>query len=131
LSQETFDLDQWRGAGGVPISPLGAAKGTRSMSRSRPRTRRWVLARPGVAAALLAAASPALADWQDDLAAQLRWDHECLVQYYSGVIERLVDGQLLVIAKAHCEDGRTFDAIQRDELEDFEVTECTPTEQAC
>ncbi|MGH6905473.1 MAG: hypothetical protein ACREIR_22365 [Geminicoccaceae bacterium] len=99
------------------------------MSRSRPGMRGWMLARP--VAALLAVASPALADWQDDLAAQLRWDHECLVQYYSGVIERMVDGQLLVIAKAHCEDGRTFDAIQRDELEDFEITECTPTEQAC
>jgi hypothetical protein len=93
--------------------------------------RGWMLARPLAVAALLAVASPALANWQDDLAAQLRWDHECLVQYYSGVIERMVDRQLLVIAKAHCEDGRTFDAIQRDELEDFEITECTPTEQAC
>jgi hypothetical protein len=83
------------------------------------------------AAMLLATASPALADWQDDLAAQLRWDHGCLVQYYSGVIERLIDGQMVVIAKAHCEDGRTFDAIQRNELEDFEITECTPTEQTC
>ena len=81
--------------------------------------------------ALLAMASPARADWQEDLAAQLRWDQQCLVRFYSGVIERMVDGQLVVIAKAHCEDGRTFDAIQRDELEDFEITECTPTEQAC
>jgi len=87
--------------------------------------------RPLGAAALLAVASPALAAWQDDLAAQLRWDHECIVQYYSGVIERLLDGKLLVIAKAHCEDGRSFDAIQRDELEDFEINECTPVEQAC
>jgi hypothetical protein len=37
----------------------------------------------------------------------------------------------VVIAKAHCEDSRTFDATQRDGLEDFEITECTPTEQAC
>jgi hypothetical protein len=44
---------------------------------------------------------------------------------------RLIEGELVVIAKAHCADGRTFDAIQRDELEDFEITECTPTEQAC
>jgi hypothetical protein len=50
---------------------------------------------------------------------------------YSGVIERLIEGQMVVIAKAHCEDGRTFDAIQRNELEEFELTECTPTEQAC
>ena len=82
-------------------------------------------------AAVLAAASPALADWQEDLAAQLRWDHECVVRFYSGVIERMIDGEMVVIAKAHCEDGRTFDATQRNELEDFEITECTPTEQAC
>jgi hypothetical protein len=64
------------------------------------------------------------------LATQLRWDHECPVQYYGGVIERMVDSQLLVIAKALCEDGRTFDAIQHDELQNFEITECMPTEQA-
>ena len=74
---------------------------------------------------------PALADWEEDFAAQLRWDYRCRVAYHSGVIERLVEDELVVIAKAHCEDGRVFDAIQRDELEDFEIHECTPTEQAC
>jgi hypothetical protein len=100
------------------------------MSRSRSGSPRRMLARL-LPAALLAAAAPALADWQEDLAAQLRWDHECVVQFYSGVIERMIDGQVVVIAKAHCEDGRTFDATQRNELEDFDITECTPTEQAC
>jgi hypothetical protein len=100
------------------------------MCRSRFRPR-GSLAALSFTAVLVAATSPARASWEDDLAAQLRWDHECLVQYYSGVIERMVDGQLVVVAKAHCEDGRTFDAVQRDELEDFEITECTPTEQAC
>ncbi|HYZ26134.1 MAG TPA: hypothetical protein VE597_04445 [Geminicoccaceae bacterium] len=90
-----------------------------------------MLARLSPAAALLAAASPALADWQKDLAAQLRWDHECAVRFYSDVIERLIEAQMVMIAKAQCEDGRTFDAIQRDAPEDFEITECTPTEQAC
>jgi hypothetical protein len=83
------------------------------------------------AAALIAMTQPALAAWQDDLAAQLRWDHQCTVGYYSGVIERLIEGNLVVIAKAHCEDGRVFDAIQRNELEEFEISECTPKEQAC
>jgi hypothetical protein len=101
------------------------------MSRSRRRLRKRVLAGALAAATLPVTAAPALANWQDDLAARLRWDHDCLVQYYSGVIERLIDGQIVVIAKAHCEDGRTFDAIQRNELEDFEITECTPTEQSC
>jgi hypothetical protein len=65
------------------------------------------------------------------LPTQLCWAHECPVQYYSGVIDCMVDSQLLVIAKAPCEDGRTFDAIQHDELHNFEITECMPTEQAC
>jgi hypothetical protein len=85
----------------------------------------------GAAAILVASVLPALADWEEDLAAQLRWDYRCRVAYYSGVIERLVEDELVVIAKAHCEDGRVFDAIQRNELEDFEIHECTPTEQAC
>jgi hypothetical protein len=86
----------------------------------------WLLA-----LALMVIAWPARANWEDDLATQLRWDHNCVVEFYSGVIERLVEGNLVVIAKAHCEDGRTFDAIQNNELEEFEINECTPTEQAC
>jgi hypothetical protein len=86
----------------------------------------WLLA-----LVLMVIAWPARANWEDDLAAQLRWDHNCVVEFYSGVIERLVEGNLVVIAKAHCEDGRTFDAIQNNELEEFEINECTPTEQAC
>jgi hypothetical protein len=83
------------------------------------------------AAILIALAQPALANWQDDLAAQLRWDHDCTVSFYSGVIERLIDGNQVVIAKAHCDDGRVFDAIQHNELEEFEINECTPKEQSC
>ena len=93
--------------------------------------RMWASVVSAAALELTVLSAPALADWEEDLAAQLRWDHECLVQYYSGVIERMIEGQLVVIAKAHCEDGRTFDATQRNELEEFEITECTPTEQAC
>jgi len=84
-----------------------------------------------LALALLAIALPAQADWGEDLAAQLRWDYDCLVSFYSGVIERVVHGNLVVIAKAHCDDGRLFDAIQHNDLEEFEINECTPTEQAC
>jgi hypothetical protein len=84
-----------------------------------------------LAIALLVIALPARADWEEDLAAQLRWDYDCVVNFYSGVIERVIEGNRVIIAKAHCDDGRLFDAIQRNELEEFEITECTPTEQAC
>ena len=70
----------------------------------------WLL---GPAALLIALATPAEASWQDDLAAQLRWDHNCQVSFYSGVIERTVNGQQVVIAKAHCEDGLRCDPAQR------------------
>jgi hypothetical protein len=80
---------------------------------------------------MIMVASPALAGWEEDLAAQLRWDHDCKVSFYSGVIERVIKGNLVVIAKAHCEDGRLFDAIQHNELEEFEISECTPVEQSC
>jgi hypothetical protein len=101
-------------------------------SGPRPAVRRLAAAWPLWSAAFLAAiATPALASWQDDLSAQLRWDHNCQVSFYSGVIERMVNGQQVVIAKAHCEDGRTFDATQRNELEEFEINECTPKEQSC
>jgi len=80
---------------------------------------------------MIMVASPALAGWEEDLAAQLRWDHDCKVSFYSGVIERVIKGNLVVIAKAHCDDGRLFDAIQHNELEEFEISECTPVEQSC
>ena len=47
------------------------------------------------------------------------------------MIERVIDGHQVVIVKAHCEDGRVFDAIQRDEMEEFEVTECETEEESC
>jgi hypothetical protein len=101
------------------------------MDGSACRTPRRLGAASVVVALATTVALPALAEWEEDLAAQLRWDEDCVVQFYSGVIERLIDGNLVVIAKAHCDDGRSFDAIQRNELEDFEIEECTPKEQAC
>jgi hypothetical protein len=78
-----------------------------------------------------ALAAPAAADWREDLAAQLRWDHDCVLNLLSQVLEREIDGQLVVIAKAHCEDGRVFDVLREGEFEDFELNECTPTDQSC
>lgn len=80
---------------------------------------------------LVLIAGPAAAAWPEDLTRQLEWEHDCEVEFLSGVIEREVEGAALVIAKAHCEDGRVFDALRRGELDDFELNECTPVEQAC
>jgi hypothetical protein len=91
----------------------------------------WPMKACLLALMVITLAWPAQAEWEENLAAQLRWDHNCKVNFYSGVIERLIEGNLVVIAKAHCDDGRLFDAIQRNELEEFEISECTPVEQAC
>jgi hypothetical protein len=73
----------------------------------------------------------AMAQWDEDLSAQLLWELDCTVTLISGAIEREIDGERVIIAKAHCEDGRVFDAIRRHELDDFELTECRTDEQAC
>ena len=73
----------------------------------------------------------AMADWEEDLVAQLLWDLDCTVTLISGAIEREIEGELVIIAKAHCEDGRVFDAVRRHEFEGFELNECRTDEQAC
>jgi hypothetical protein len=86
-----------------------------------------------LAGALLLDAGAALAAWQDDLAAEIRATNGCRVAYLSQVVERQVDGRQVVFAKAHCEDGRVFDATRTDVVEPFSFKECQPTvqPQAC
>jgi hypothetical protein len=88
---------------------------------------RWL----GLILGLLSIGPAAAAGWQDDLAEQLRLEHDCQLAFLSGVVERQVEGRALVIAKAHCEDGRVFDALQPDASEAFELNECTADEQGC
>lgn len=85
----------------------------------------------GLALLFVLIADRAAAGWQEDLTDQLAWERDCEVDFFSNVIEREVEGILLVMVKAHCADGRVFDALQRDPFEDFELNECTAVEQAC
>jgi hypothetical protein len=73
----------------------------------------------------------AMAEWEEDLAAQLLWHLDCTVTLVRGVMEREIEGERVIIAKARCQDGRVFDAIRRHELDDFELTQCRTDEQAC
>ena len=86
-------------------------------------------------AALAFAASPALADreeWAPALTAQILDQHQCVVSFLSQVVERDVDGIEIVIAKAHCEDGRAFDVSREGILRAFEITECeVPNQETC
>ncbi len=74
-------------------------------------------------------ASQALADWREDLEEQMKEEHECKVAFYSNVVERRVDEQQVVIARVHCMDRRSFDAMRSDEFELFDIKECI--EEAC
>ena len=81
---------------------------------------------------LLLLAANALANWQQDLAADIDFEHSCEVAFLSHVIEREVEGKLMVMAKVHCTDQRTFDAVRTGRLETFEFKECTVREkQSC
>ena len=80
------------------------------------------------------AAAPAWsqAGWQADLAAEIDLAVGCEVVYLSHVVERVVDGKQLVMAKVHCRDQRVFDAMRPDEFEAFRFNECEPdTTKAC
>ena len=94
--------------------------------------------RPHLAlAALLVGVCPlpatAQMSWQEDLAYELEQLEGCEVQFLSQVVERTVNGRQVVMAKAHCRDGRVFDASRSDQLEPFEVRECEASKgaQAC
>ena len=76
---------------------------------------------------------PALAqDWQPELTDQMLRDHDCEVAFFSQVTERTVNGDLVVLAKVHCIDKRTFDALRESALKPFEIHPCEePDRRAC
>ena len=81
------------------------------------------------------AATTSLAEedgWQNRLSADIEFEHECEVAYMSQVVEREVEGDLMIMAKVHCVDQRTFDAIRMRSADAFEFKECTLREkQSC
>ena len=92
-------------------------------------------ARACAAVVCVTVAAPALAasaDWAEDLTFQIKDEVGCEVTMISQVVDRMVDGKRVVMAKVHCEDKRTFDAFRGEEFADFKFNECEPPEQkAC
>jgi hypothetical protein len=72
----------------------------------------------------LAASGQGYAGWKANLTEEIRDAHDCEVSFLSHVIERDIKGRAVIMAKAHCEDNRAFDAIRQDEGEMFTFTEC-------
>ncbi len=82
-----------------------------------------------LALVVLAAPSPAAfaqASWEEDLAAEIELMEDCTVSFLSQIVERQIDGRSLVMAKVHCEDGRTFDATRDDSFAAFTFRACEP-----
>jgi len=79
------------------------------------------------------AASPASAqEWQPELTDQMLRDHDCEVAFLSQVAERNVNGDLIVLAKVHCVDKRTFDAYRNSAFGPFEIHPCeNPNNRVC
>jgi hypothetical protein len=70
-------------------------------------------------------------DWQTLLNNRLMIEKDCEVAFYSGVVERTIEGKQTVIAKAHCKDKRSFDVSRSSQFELFLIKECQPAPVAC
>lgn len=91
------------------------------------------LAALGLAMAILWTAQPAPAqEWQEQLNEQMLREYDCEVAFLSQVAERMVNGDLVVLAKVHCVDKRTFDAYRDSAFEPFEIHPCeNPNNRVC
>lgn len=54
--------------------------------------------------------------------------HACRVAFFSHIVERQTPDGSSVLVKVHCEDKRSFDAVQLHPDEPFTFSECTPRE---
>jgi len=71
-------------------------------------------------------------EWQPQLAEQMLREYDCEVAFLSQVAERTVNGDLIVLAKVHCIDKRSFDAYRDSAFEPFEIHPCeNPDNRVC
>ncbi len=81
--------------------------------------------------AVLISTMPLLAEptWHSKLEAQIQSEEECLVEYYTNVLEKDVNGTLTLSGKIHCRDGRQFDFSRLRPQDKFDIKACEP--QVC
>ena len=71
-------------------------------------------------------------DWHEELTLQIDHDEDCDVNFMSQVVERIVNGQRVIMAKVHCKDKRTFDAYRGSDDEAFQFKACeVPNAESC
>ena len=85
-----------------------------------------------VLTASVPASGAAEEDWHVELARQIAESEGCEVALLSQVVERETGGRRLIMAKVHCEDRRSFDAIRFDDDEAFTFKACeVPDAKTC
>lgn len=67
------------------------------------------------------------APWKPILEQQLHKDKGCEVNYYTNVREFDLANETVIEVKAHCIDGREFNAVRSKPHLPFEITICQPT----
>ncbi len=84
---------------------------------------------PFVAILFATASVQAEPTWHSKLEAQIQSEEECLVEYYTNVLEKDVNGTLTLSGKIHCRDGRQFDFSRLRPQDKFDIKVCEP--QVC
>jgi hypothetical protein len=63
--------------------------------------------------------------WEPELYLQLQGEHGCEPEFLTNVsVQVKEDGQGVVRVRAHCRDGRAFDAVREDMLLPFILRRC-------
>lgn len=75
-------------------------------------------------AAMLLPMTAAAASWQEELTMQMQELKDCKLGFLAKVVETRRNGKRLVMATAHCEDGRQFDVERQGDRGLFTIEEC-------
>ena len=73
-------------------------------------------------------ALPQTEKWETDLATQLQSERKCTLNYLTSKRNFLLLGRETLETKAHCVDGRAFDATRSGDQKQFEIKKCSPVE---
>ena len=68
-------------------------------------------------------------DWRQIVTEDAWLQEQCRVGYLSHIIERETESGRIVMVKVHCDDKRSFDAVQSGANQPFTFSECTPSEK--
>lgn len=67
--------------------------------------------------------------WEGQIAVEALDAVNCEVSFISHIVERDTPAGRVVMAKVHCTDKRSFDALRENDSAPFTFKECTPREQ--